>query len=122
MIRPDTKSLAQGKPAKWGNCFDLIDESGKYHRVVNFNVENFNAIVKKLNLEEINVEFIPKSSHLWEIKDDRIPQEWYSEAYCTVCTPMRMLPFEQRKEYLKTYEFKKIVDKTGSSYLRVKLI
>ena len=23
MIGPDTKSLAQGKPAKWGNCFGL---------------------------------------------------------------------------------------------------
>ena len=102
LVGPDNKL-----PHKFGNCFSLIDGEGKEHRVVNFLYENLIECQKRFNLTDINVEVLPKSENIWIIKDERITKEWYNEKYCTVCTPIRMLPFEQRKEYLKDKKIKK---------------
>lgn len=112
LIGPDYRSLRLGKPARWGNCFDLVND-GVSHRVVNFSYENFEYITNKLKLKNINVEFLPKSDHLYVISDERISNEWYSDV-CTVCTPIRMLPIEQRKRYLEGKTFKKCFDIDGN--------
>lgn len=102
-------------PIEYGNCFSLYDTNGKSHRVVNFVYENLKEWIKRTNQKDIIVRCIPKSDLLWEICDDRIPLNWYKQEYCTVCTPLRMLPFEQRKRYVSKYSFTKVpnpLDKT----------
>lgn len=115
--------VRNGFPIRGGNCFDLIDVDDMRHRVVNFGYENLIEWMKRTGQTDITVRCIPKSDRLWEICDDRIPKEWYNKSYCTVCTPIRMLPFEQRKEYLKNKKFSKT--KEGwliiSSYIRPKI-
>ena len=85
-------------PLKGGNCFSLIDPNGKYHSVVNFKAENLEEWVRRTGQTDIDVECIPKSDKIWMIVDKRIPQDWYSDRFCEVCTPYRMLPYEQRKD------------------------
>lgn len=99
--------VRNGFPIDGGNCFDLIDVDGSRHRVVNFGYENLIEWIKRTGQTDITVRCIPKSDKLWEICDERIPKEWYNGEYCTVCTPLRMLPIEQRKEYLKNKKFSK---------------
>lgn len=99
-----------GFPIVGGNCFDLIDTDGSRHRVVNFGYENLKEWMKRTEQTDITVRCIPKSDRLWEICDDRIPKEWYTSEYCTVCTPIRLLPFEQRKQYVKNKKFTKTKD------------
>jgi hypothetical protein len=99
-----------GFPINGGNCFDLIDTDGSRHRVVNFGYENLKEWMKRTEQTDITVRCIPKSDRLWEICDDRIPKEWYTSEYCTVCTPIRLLPFEQRKQYVKNKKFTKTKD------------
>jgi hypothetical protein len=95
-------------PIKGGNCFSLIDLDGNSHRVVNFGFENLEEWIRLTEQTDITVQCIPKSNRLWEICDERIPKDWYNDWYCTVCTPIRMLPYEQRKKYLKGKKFKKL--------------
>ena len=85
-------------PIKGGNCFCLIDPNGKYHSVVNFKAENLEEWMLRTGQTDIDVECILKSDKIWMIVDKRIPQDWYSDRFCEVCTPYRMLPYEQRKE------------------------
>lgn len=99
-----------GFPINGGNCFDLIDTDGSRHRVVNFGYENLKEWMKRTGQTDICVRCIPKSDRLWEICDERIPNEWYNKEYCTTCTPIRLLPFEQRKEYVKGKKFTKTKD------------
>lgn len=100
-------STKNGFPIQGGNCFDLIDVDGTNHRIVNFGFENLNEWIKRTGQTDIKVRCILKSEKLWEICDDRIPNDWYNKEYCTVCTPLRMLPFDQRKEYVKNRKFTK---------------
>ena len=99
-------------PINGGNCFDLIDTDGSSHRVVNFGYENLEEWMKRTGQTDIVVRCIPKSDTLWEICDDRIPENWYNKEYCSVCTPIRMLPLEQRKKYLRDNKFFKTKDGT----------
>ena len=75
----------QTYPILGGNCFDLLDAAGEEHRVVNFYLENFEEITKRLGMTDVEVKLLPKSDGLWLIADDRIPAEWYSDHYCAVC-------------------------------------
>ena len=109
-----------GFPIKGGNCFNLIDTDGSSHSIVNFGYENLNEWMKRSGQTDISVRCIPKSDKLWEICDDRIPKEWYKSEYCTVCTPIRLLPFEQRKQYVKNKKFTKTKD--GYLIISTKLV
>lgn len=109
--------LSKKFPIKGGNCFSLIDTDGESHRVVNFGYENLVEWMKRTGQKDIKVRCIPKSDWLWEICDERIPKEWYNVKYCTTCTPLRLLPFEQRKEYVKGSTFKKVYNEDGTWYL-----
>lgn len=100
--------IRQGSPPfRSGNCFSLCDESGISHRVVNFHHENLIEWMKVSGQKDIRVRCIEKSDSIWEVCDERIPKEWYNSEYCTTCTPLRMLPRQQRLNYLSKYKFKK---------------
>ena len=97
------------------NCFSLYDIEGNTHKVVNFYYENLKRCISKSNQIDIKIRCIPKSTKIWEICDDRIPPDYYSSEYCVVCTPLRMLPLEQRKRELSKFHYKKIYDKTNNT-------
>ena len=94
-------------PYPHGNCFSLMDVDGTEHRVVNFYYENLIEWMTRTNQLDIWVRCIPKSDRIWEICDDRIPPEWYAKQYCSVCTPLRMLPLEQRRTEMRGKTYKK---------------
>jgi len=94
-------------PSSGGNCFSLLDTDGSEHKIVNFKYENLEEWIRQTKQTDITVRCIPKSDKLWEICDERIPKNWYADEYCTICTPIRMIPFEQRKQYLKNKKFRK---------------
>lgn len=106
-----------GFPLKGGNCFDLIDIDGSYHKVANFSYENLKEWQKRTGQVDIKVRCIPKSNTIWGICDERIPNEWYNKEYCTVCVPLRLLPLEQRKKEMSGCTFKKICKEDGGYYL-----
>ena len=56
-----------GFPINGGNCFDLADESGNSHRIVNFKLENLEEWKRRAKQKDIRVRCIPKSDRLWEI-------------------------------------------------------
>jgi len=94
-------------PRSCGNCFSLRDVDGTEHNVVNFYYENLKEWMMQTHQTDICVKCIPKSENIWEICDDRIPKKWYAEKYCSVCTPLRMLPMEQRKEEMRGKTYRK---------------
>lgn len=86
-------------PVFRGNCFDLLVR-GKTRRVVNFAYENLREAQSRFGLNDIEVEYVPKSNdHRIIITDDRIPKDWYPKDWCSVCCPAREMPFEMRKRY-----------------------
>jgi hypothetical protein len=92
------------------NCFSLIDPDGKSHKVVNFYYENLKHYIEQSGQTDIKVRCIPKSNTIWEICDERISARLYRNEYCVTCTPLRLLPFEQRKREMKKHTYKKIYD------------
>lgn len=110
-------------PSPHGNCFSLRDTDDKEHKVVNFNYENLKEWMKRTGQKDIRVRCIPKSDHIWEIADERIPSDWYSKEYCPVCTPLRMLPLEQRKKEMARSTYKKVkLEDGGELVLRSTLV
>lgn len=97
------------------NCFSLYDLDGKSHRIVNFYIETLEKYIKQSGQTDIKVRCIPKSNVLWEICDERIPKDLYRNEYCVTCTPLRMLPLEQRKQEMKQCSYKKIYDKNDKT-------
>lgn len=104
-------------PRKTGNCFSLMDEKGEYHRVVNFNYENLKEWMHRTGQTDVDVECIPKSDHIWMIADERIPKNWYSNRFCEVCTPYRLLPYEQRKAMFARTKVSQYHDESGERRL-----
>ena len=93
--------INRGFPMKGGNCFSIQHE-GVYKRVVNFGYENLMEAVNRFSLHEdgVNVEVVPKSEgRILIIDDERIPQDWYFEKWCTTCCPARLLPYEMRRKH-----------------------
>lgn len=82
-------------PRESGNCFSLLTEEDAYVKILNFNHEN----LKKL-IDDGVVSFPIIISKLSEYKavivDGRIPDEWYSNKFCEVCTPDDLLPLPQK--------------------------
>lgn len=110
-------NLIKEYPADHGNCFGLRDENGEEHRVVNFYYENLREWMGRTGQKDIYVRCIPKSDHIWEICDERIPKEWYAKQYCPACTPLRMLPLEQRKREMNGTKYWKVKGDDGREYI-----
>lgn len=89
-----------GKPPfKIGNCFSVNLQEGGWAQIVNFNHENLNHLLSNEIISyPIKVVLIgPKHAVFC---DSRIPEEFYSEEFCTVCTPKNLLPMPQRIKQL----------------------
>jgi hypothetical protein len=89
-------------PRPKGNCFGLhTKRCRKYFRIVNFGYENFRELFKRKILSwPVTIEVIEYNEERKLgraiIKDDRIPEEWYTKEWCTVCCPDNLIPKENK--------------------------
>jgi hypothetical protein len=90
MVGFDPKS-----PPPWsaGNCFALsplapANRAGGHHvleyHVANMHWENFEEVVRRLDLKRVEVEHI---GGCFLVVDPRIPRRWRRERPCPACTP-----------------------------------
>ena len=97
---------SKSPPYKRGNCFSLetkkyinreegYGEGNKSYRILNFYVENLKFALKN-KLIEWPIKIHPLSDNCAVIHDERIPNDWYSEKFCTCCCPFDLLPFNQK--------------------------
>ena len=88
-----------GFPMENGNCFSMKTDNDEHYRIVNFNYENLEELLEKKVIEfPITIGII--GGNVAVILDSRIPNEWYSQKFCTTCTPMDLLPLPQRIKQL----------------------
>lgn len=93
------------RPSERGNCFGVFlkenvtvdDIVGGIHqyKIVNFNVENLNALIKLGLTWPIQCKALGPRTAI--IHDSRIGERWYGKEYCEVCCPRSLLPITQRQ-------------------------
>ena len=91
------------RPDSSGNCFsvhvnevtreDFIAGKVDEYRIVNFNVENLNALLKLGLKWPIQCKFLGGRTAI--IHDPRIGERWYDKRFCEVCCPKEFLPVPQ---------------------------
>ena len=87
-------------PRKFGNCFGVESEDGKDYKILNFKVENLEELIRCGELSwPIQCEALSERSAV--INDGRIPDDWYQDHFCEVCTPRSLLPLPQRLKQLR---------------------
>lgn len=95
------------RPQDNGNCFgvfandgvtaeQIINQTVAEYRIVNFNVENLNALLKLGLTWPIRCKLIAHRTAI--IHDPRIGERWYSKRYCESCCPREFLPITQKQE------------------------
>lgn len=106
-----------------GSCFTLMDGDGIDYKIVNFCYENFDHLNRNLRILTFPVNIISlrtyDNSGIAILKDDRIPENYYSSRYCEACCPMDLLPKIQ-KEQLENDIKNGIRNKNGSFILNNK--
>lgn len=93
------------RPQDSGNCFsifiepvtrsDILSGQAKEYQILNFNVENLEALIKAGLTWPIQCKKLDARHAI--IHDPRIGERWYSKRYCEVCTPKDLLPITQRQ-------------------------
>jgi len=87
-------------PMKRGNCFSVSTDDGNF-KILNFNHENLEKLLSD-NIISWPIKISPLSNSHAIVCDYRIPNEWYSERLCEVCTPFDLLPLPQKlKRFLE---------------------
>jgi len=81
-------------PSKRGNCFSLHAKDKEY-RIVNFNVENLNYLLKNKKIT-FPIIILPITDRHTYIHDSRIEDNWYNNHICEICCPSHLLPLHQR--------------------------
>ena len=81
-------------PRKYGNCFTILAD-GEYYRILNFNYENLQHLIKT-DVVSYPIQISILRDQFAVIVDPRIPDEYYRNKFCTSCTPEDLLPVPQR--------------------------
>jgi hypothetical protein len=85
------------RPQQSGNCFGVEGDDHCDYRIVNFNLENLEALLQLGLTFPIKCKVL--SPGLALIHDERIGMRWYQQRYCEVCCPHGLLPPQQRDEH-----------------------
>ncbi len=94
------------RPDDSGNCFgvfvnegvtaeQIINQTVIEYKIVNFNVENLNALLAHGLTWPIRCKTIGPRTAI--IHDPRIGERWYSKRYCETCCPRSLLPITQKQ-------------------------
>lgn len=81
-------------PHSHGNCFSVYTDDNHEFRIVNFNHENFEEAIKRGVSFPIKIGIL--SQYIAIIHDERIPDNWYSNTFCTICCRDNLLPSLQK--------------------------
>lgn len=86
--------ITDSYPSPRGNCFSVKGQNGQSYRILNFNHENLEELMRRDIIEW------PIMIHELEpgyavVADARIPDEWYDTKFCNTCTPRNLLPYPQ---------------------------
>jgi len=85
---------SEERPSERGNCFSVMADDEKEYAIVNFNLENLQAL-QTLGLQwPIEIEAL--RGRFAVIQDGRIGERWYQLRFCEVCCPRDLLPITQR--------------------------
>jgi len=87
-------------PMENGNCFSMVEVgTDNYYKIINFNHENLEELLKREIIDfPLNVIILGGRTAI--MADERIPLDWYSDRFCSVCTPVDYLPTPQKLERL----------------------
>jgi len=91
-------------PMKRGNCFSVRTNDNEDYRIVNFNHENLEELIR-LEILKFPIQISLISKHHAVIADGRIPNEWYSARFCETCTPKDLLPLPQQLTTINNIRF-----------------
>jgi hypothetical protein len=80
-------------PLAHGNCFYMATDDGHEYRIVNFVLENLEALLAAGLTFPVDIAALDRGVAV--IHDRRIPSEWYATRFCEVCCPQRLLPMPQ---------------------------
>lgn len=86
------------RPSFSGNCFSVKADDGKYYRIVNFNMENLEALIELGLKWPIECEALA-DGRCAAVMDGRIGERWYSDRYCEICCPEELLPITQLQRH-----------------------
>lgn len=81
-------------PVLSGNCFAVEATDGQHYGIVNFNLENWEEVLRRGIELPIQIAIVHKNVAI--VHDERIPHEWYSEYWCELCCPDQFLPVTQK--------------------------
>jgi len=80
-------------PRKSGNCFTMAADDGNNYRILNFSFENIKYALDTGKIEyPIQLAVLPAASKCALVHDVRIPDKWYDDNLCPVCTPRQFMP------------------------------
>ena len=85
------------RPSQHGNCFSVKCDDGKCYRILNFNLENHEALLEQGLTWPIECEALSGRSAV--IMDGRIGERWYDDRYCEICCPSDLLPITQKQRH-----------------------
>ncbi len=110
-------------PRSVGNCFSLKTDIDKDYRIVNFNAENLDELLKRGLTWPVKI--LPMNERIAIICDARISDKWYDERYCSICCPDSLLPHPQLASQLREIDrgdrVEKEVEYEGKKMTIVKL-
>jgi len=81
-------------PLPSGNCFSVQVGNGKHYRIVNFNHENLEELIRR-EVISFPIKIMVLSDRVAVIHDSRIDHDWYDTRFCEVCCPNSLLPLPQ---------------------------
>lgn len=96
-------NYSEPPPYQRGNCFDLVTEKNEYFKIVNFNHENLEYALEH-KLIDFPIPMLVLSPRVAAIHDLRIPNNWYDEQFCGICTPERFLSITQQLQLKRDRE------------------
>lgn len=95
------------RPHSQGNCFsvfltetsreDIISGRALEYKIVNFNVENLEALIKLGLTWPIQCKLLAGRTAI--LHDPRIGERWYDDHFCEVCCPRALLPTPQLQRH-----------------------
>jgi hypothetical protein len=88
-------------PRKHGNCFGLVTAAGKNYKVLNFNHENFEELLRRKTIEWPVRMRVDSERKLAFLNDPRIPDDWYCASTCNTCSPADLIDTATRLEQLR---------------------
>lgn len=91
-------------PKANGNCFSMSTASYPDVRIVNFNVENMEELIRRGLQLPVKIRLL--SPKIGLINDERISNKWYDKRVCETCCPRSLLPYTQQDAINREYAAK----------------